>query len=377
MESVQKISAWERFLPFCRVHDFQMSDILHPKTKRTVRFLSGIINFLSFRESRLDVYLSIQNTHKAAMEKERRLQMAVEDGIIKLKELDTVPPDQEEEFKELSRDIQELQQKLNQDYREKASNLQEEIHQKRTEVAEKTKNLNELKLVICKLKEEQEQLTSKIAESPEELINRRERLKQKIQKIKREKEAVTEKYEAYRDLVEMFPSYQQEVQLYQKKMQMQATNANKFSTTLAEIRMLEDQIETSKSALKNAKTNEMSLKRMVTNKREKVNALNIKLNRIRDDTEQRKQAITENCSKFQEKRSAVWKELTRNQAEIACVKAATQELIDNVGKEKLKAQEIYLRLRSGLEKYHKNLATVMDTYTAVAEDKTSKLSKLF
>ncbi|XP_060630309.1 kinetochore protein Nuf2 [Anolis sagrei] len=367
----------ERFLPFCRVHDFQFADVLNPKAKRTARFLSGIINFLSFRESRLDVYLSIENTYKSAMEKEQRLEMAVKEATTKLQKFDTVPPDQEEEFKELSQDIQELQQKLNQDYRQKASNLQEEIHQKRTEVAEKTKKVNELKLTICNLKEEQEQLKSKITESPEELDRRKDSLNQTLEKLKREKQEVTEKYEAYRDLVELFPSYQQELQLYQRKMQMQATNTDKFSTILAEIRILQDQIENSQSALKNGKTDEMSLKRMVTLKREKVNTLKIKLNRIREDTEQRKQAITEDCSKLQEKRSAVWEKMSRTQAEIMCFKAATQELNDNAEKEKIKAQEIYARLRSGLGKYHENLLTVVDTYMSAREDKISELSKMF
>ncbi|KAH0618202.1 hypothetical protein JD844_017208 [Phrynosoma platyrhinos] len=347
------------------------------EAKRTARFLCGIINFLCFRESRLEVYLEIQNTYKSAMEKEQRLQMAIKDATLKLEKLDSVPPDQQIEFKELSQDIQELEQKLNQEYRQKTSILQEEIHQNRTEIAEKKQNLNELKLAICNLKEEQEQLKSKITESPEELTNCKERLKETLQKIKRDKQEVTEKYEAYRDLVEIFPSCQLEVQLYQKKMQTQATNVDKLSNILAEIRTLEDQIENSRSGLKNAKTEEMSLKRMVTVKREKLTTIEIKLKKICDDTEQRKQAITEYCNKFQEKRGVVCEKLTRTHEEIMWLKGAIQQLNDNVEKEKSKAQEIYLSLRTGLEKYHENLARIVDTYTSAREDKTSELSRLF
>ncbi|XP_062989347.1 kinetochore protein Nuf2 [Elgaria multicarinata webbii] len=367
----------ERFFPICRVNGFQIADVINPKAKKTARFLSGILNFLFFRNSRLEVYLEIQNTYKSAMEREQRLQMAIQEATLKLEKLDTIPADQQVEFKELSQDIQELEKKLNQEYRQKTSVLQEVIHQKRMETAEKTQNLNDLKLTICNLKEEQEQLKSKITESPEELTNCKERLKQTIQKIKKDKQDIIEKYEAYRDLVEMFPSCQLEVQLYQKKMQTQGANVDKLLNILAEIRTLEDQIENSKSGLKNAKTEEMSLKRLVTVKREKLATTEFKYKKIHEDIEQRKQAITEYCDKFQEKRGAVCEKLTATHTENKRLKNAIQQLNDNVGKEKLKAQEIYLSLRVGLEKYHENLARIVDSYTSGREDKIAELARLF
>lgn len=60
-----------------------------------------------------------------------------------------------------------------------------------------------------------------------------------------------------------------------------------------QIRTLEDQIENSTSGFKNAKTEEMSLKRLVTVKREKLAAVEIKLKKIYENTELQKQAITE------------------------------------------------------------------------------------
>ncbi|XP_030921051.1 kinetochore protein Nuf2, partial [Geospiza fortis] len=53
----------ERLLPMCRISDFQIADVLNPKTKRTVRFLSGILNFVNFRESRREVYLELQQSY--------------------------------------------------------------------------------------------------------------------------------------------------------------------------------------------------------------------------------------------------------------------------------------------------------------------------
>lgn len=64
-------------------------------------------------------------------------------------------------------------------------------------------------------------------------------------------------------------------------------------TLVFQIRTLEDQIEISKSGFKNTKTEEMSLKRLVTVKREKLAAVEIKLKKIYENTELQKQAITE------------------------------------------------------------------------------------
>ncbi|XP_015274384.1 PREDICTED: kinetochore protein Nuf2 [Gekko japonicus] len=366
----------EQFFPICRVNDFQIADLINPKPKRTAHFLSGIINFLLFRDSRREVYLETQDTHKLAVEKVQQLQMSIQKAMLKLEKLDTIPADQQEEFKELSQDIQQLEHKLNQEYRQKASALQEVISQKRMKTTEKTQNLNELKRTLCELKAEQEQLKSKITESPEELTSCKERLKEALLKAKKDKEEVIQKYEVYRDLVEMLPACQAEIQMYQEKMRTQAANIDRKSAVLAEIRALEHQFESSKSGLRNSKTEEMSLKRLVTTKREKLTTTEIKTKKIREDTEQRKQAIIEYCNKFQEKRGAVCEKLTSVHTEIKQLKAAIQQLHDNVGREQSKVQEIYLNVRVGLEKYHENLAKIVDSHTSAREGKILELETL-
>ncbi|XP_033007244.1 kinetochore protein Nuf2 [Lacerta agilis] len=369
-------SNMERFFPLCRVNDFLIVDILNPKAKRTARFLSGLINFLFFRDSRREVYLEIQSTFKSAVEKEQRLQTAIQEATLKLEKLDTVPADQEAEFKELSQDIQELEQKLNHEYRQKTALLQEEIFQKKTEVAEKAQKLNEQKLILCNLKEEQKQLKSKIADDPEELANRKEQLQQTVQKLKKDKQEVIKKYESYRDLVEILPPCQQEIQLYQKKMETQVANMTKLSNVFAEIRTLEEQIESNKSKLKNGKMEEITLRRQVTVKRERLTTAEIKLKKTCEDIEQRKQAITQYCSKFQEKRGAVYEKLTATHAEIKQLKSAIQQLNSNAEKEKLKAQEICLSLRVGLDKYHEHLASIVEKTASGREEKIAELTKL-
>ncbi|NWW83847.1 NUF2 protein, partial [Rhynochetos jubatus] len=198
----------ERLLPMCRVNDFQIADVLNPKTKRTVRFLSGLLNFVNFREFRRESYLELQLTYKLAMEKHQQLEITNREAAAKLEKLNTVPVEHQEEVRQLTDNIRELEQLLRQDYRRKQTALQELASQKKSDISESTRKLNDLKVIMATLKEEQEQLKSKIVESPEELKNYKELMKETVKKLKKSKQEVTEKYEAYRDLVEVLPACQ-------------------------------------------------------------------------------------------------------------------------------------------------------------------------
>uniref|UniRef100_A0A8C8R7X5 Kinetochore protein NUF2 n=1 Tax=Pelusios castaneus TaxID=367368 RepID=A0A8C8R7X5_9SAUR len=365
----------DRFLPVCRVNDFQIADVINPKAKRTARFLSGIVNFIHFRESRREVYMEFQWTYKSSMEKIQQLQTANQEAAMKLEKLDTIPVEQQAEFKQLSDDIQELQQVLNQDYRRKTTALQEVTSQKKAEVAERTRNLNQLKVTMATLKEEQEQLKSKIVESPEELKNYKEHMKGTVQRLKKTKQEVIEKYEGYRDLVESLPSCQLEVQLYQKKMQSQAANVERMANISSEIRNLEDQIESGHIELKNSKTDEMSLKRLVTAKHEKLSTTEIRIKKKHEDVEQYKRTVFEYCNKVQEKRGAVYEKVTAIHKKTQQVRFKVQQLNENNEKEKMKAQEIYLNLRAGLEKYHEALAKIAESYATSRDEKTAELKR--
>ncbi|NXR27330.1 NUF2 protein, partial [Cinclus mexicanus] len=198
----------EHLLPMCRISDFQITDVLRPKTKRTVRFLSGILNFVNFMEFQHEAYLGLQLSYKSAMERVQHLETVNREAVLKLEKLNTVPVEHEAEIKQLTENIRELEQLLRQDYRRKQTALQEVISQKKTDIAERTQKLNEYKVSMTALKEEQEQLKSKIVDSPEEWKNYNELMKETIRKLKRSKQEVIEKYEGYRDVLEVLPSCQ-------------------------------------------------------------------------------------------------------------------------------------------------------------------------
>ncbi|XP_010009226.1 PREDICTED: kinetochore protein Nuf2, partial [Nestor notabilis] len=234
---------------------------------------------------------------------------------------------------------------------------------------------NELKVTMATLKEEQEQLKSKIVESPEELKNYKELMKETVKKLKKSKQEIIEKYEGYRDLVEVLPSCQLEVQLYQKKMERQGANVERLASVLSEVRDLEDQLESAQIELKKGKTDETSLKRLVTAKHEKLSTAEIRIKKKREDVEQYKHTVFEYCNRVQEKRDAVYDKVMAIQKEIHQTRFKIQQLNDNAEKQEMKAKEIYLNLKTCLEKHHDSLIKTAKSYAASREDKIAELEK--
>ncbi|XP_008585391.1 PREDICTED: kinetochore protein Nuf2 [Galeopterus variegatus] len=325
----------DSFLPICRVNDFETADILYPKAKRTSRFLSGIINFIHFREACRETYMEFLWQYKSSADKMQQLNTAHQEALMKLERLDSVPVEEQEEFKQLSDDIRELQQLLNQEFRQKSIVLQEGHSQKKSDILEKTKRL----------------------------------------KLKKSRQEVMEKYELYGDSVDCLPSCQLEVQLYQKKIQDLADNREKITSILKESLNLEDQIESDESELKKLKTEENSFKRLMIVKKEKLATAQFKINKKHEDVKQYKRTVIEDCNKVQEKRGVVCERVTTINQEIQKIKFGIQQLRDATEREKLKSQEIFLNMKTALEKYHEGIEKAAEECYARIDEKTAELKK--
>ncbi|XP_045694522.1 kinetochore protein Nuf2 [Phyllostomus hastatus] len=363
------------FLPICRVNDFETADILYPKAKRTCRFLSGIINFIHFREACRETYLEFLWQYKSSVDKMQQLNTAHQEALARLEKLDSVPAEEQAEFQQLSEEIQELQQLLNQDFRQKTTLLQERNAQKKADLSEKAKHLNELKLSVVSLKEVQEGLKTKVVDSPEKLKNYKEKMKDTVQKLKNSRLEVMEKYELYRDSVDGLPSCQLEVQLYQKKIQDLAENRDRLAGVLKESLHLEDQIESGESDLKKLKAEENALRRLVNAKKERLATLQFRARQKHEDAKQYKRAVIEDCSKVQEKRGAVYERITATNQEIQKVRSAIQQLRETAEREKLRSQEIFLALRGALEKYHEGVERAAQEGRAELDERAAELQR--
>ncbi|KAG8436641.1 hypothetical protein GDO86_007659 [Hymenochirus boettgeri] len=344
-----------RFLPMCRVYDFHPSDILNPKGKRTLHLLSGIVNFLRFSISRKEVYMEYCLSYKSALETMRQLQKSNQEAEAKKEKLTTVPPEQQAEFKALSSEIHDLQQIISQEYRAKDVLFQDKIAQQKTNFAEKNKRLNEEKLAIATMKEEQERMKSQIVESPEQRQMKTERMKETVHRLKQTKQETSDKCDYYRDRVGLACMWQSDVQGYLKKLQGIEANIEIHRKIREEIRQSEEQVVNLNRELKSLANEDAQLKRIILQRKEKLAKLDIKNKKKQEDFNQQKQGIMEVCSHIQEKRQAVHGRISHVLQEIQQTNSKKDQLLEKMEAEKKKCQEVITDFRVALEKYHDSL----------------------
>lgn len=361
-----------RFLPMCQVHDFQPSDVLIPKGKRTLQLLSGIVNFFHFRDLRKDIYLEFCLSYKASLGNKHHLQKAIKEAEAKTEKLMTVPLEQQAEFKALSTDMHDLQQLISQEYRAKDISFQEKIAQQKADFTEKNKKLSQHKLSIATMKEEHEHMNSQIVESPEQRKCRMERMKETVHKLKQSRQGASEKCDYYRENVSLTSQCQSTMQGYIKKTQNIDANLELCRKIREETRQMEEQVVNVNLELKMI-TNDSQLKRTLLLKREKLAKLDIKHRKKQDDFNHQKEEILEICSHIQEKRQAVHGRVAQVLQEIQQTSSQKEELLEMAEKEKKKYQEVLTDFRAALEKYHDSLQKAFD---CSAERKREKIAEL-
>ncbi|XP_077134502.1 kinetochore protein Nuf2 isoform X1 [Ranitomeya variabilis] len=369
------VKLMDRFLPLCLIYDFHSSDVLNPKGKRTAHLLSGIVNFLHFRETRKVVYTSFCLKYKSIVDNISQQQKTIQELEAKIEKLSTVPPEQQAEFKTLSSEIQDLQQSISQEYRGKDLVLQEKIAQEKADLAEKMKKLNQHKLFIATMKEEQESMKSQVVESPEQRKNKTERMKENVHRLKEARQETSEKCDHYRERVTMACLWQSDVQAYNKKLHSMKTYLEMYRKILEEARQKDEQIVNKNLELKSGATEETQFKRSIQIKKEKLAKMDIKNQKKVEDFLQRKNENLEICSHIQEKRQAMHGRVSHVLQEIRQISNKKDQLLEAVEKDNRKCQEVMTGFRNALEKYHDSLQKVSDRSAARRKEKVAELSR--
>ncbi|XP_073498683.1 kinetochore protein Nuf2 [Phyllobates terribilis] len=364
-----------RFLPLCLIYDFHPSDVLNPKGKRTLYLLSGIVNFLHFRDTRKVVYTTFCLNYKSILDNINQQQKTIQELEAKIEKLSTVPPEQQAEFKTLSGEIHDLQQSISQEYRAKDLVLQEKIAQQKADLAEKMKKLNQHKLSIATMKEEQERMKSQVVESPEQRKNKTERMKENVHRLKQARQETSEKCDHYRERVTVACLWQSDVQAYNKKLHSIETYLELYRKILEEIRQKEEQIVNKNLELKSSATEETQLKRTIQIKKEKLAKMDIKNQKKVEDFVQRKNEILEICSHIQEKRQAVHGRASHVLQEIQQISNKKEQLLEAAEGGERKYQEVTTGFRNALEKYHDSFQKVSDRSAARRKEKVAELNR--
>ncbi|XP_078497454.1 kinetochore protein Nuf2 isoform X1 [Lissotriton helveticus] len=369
------LSYMEQFMPKCRVYDFQLSDLVSSKGKRTGYCLSGVLNFLVYRNARREIFLQWSSSYRSSLENLQQVQKSNEEIQMKIKKLSTVPPEQQAEFNMLNSEMNELKQTLHQKYRAEDAALQEKFAQKKTEYAAHAKRLSELKLAMANMREEHERMRAQIVESPEARKNKTESMKATVKKLKVERQETNEKCEHYRERIAVGSMWQTEIQSFLKKFQVLEANIGKKAKVLTDITNADEQVTAGNMELKNLSNEEAMTKRNLKLKKEKLVKLDMKIRKKHEDGDVYKQSVIEACNRIQEKREAANGILFQKEKEIQQTRLRTKRLIEHSEEQKAEVQAIIASFQSGLEKYHASLIRAKEEGAASQRKKIDDLKR--
>ncbi|KAL4655865.1 kinetochore protein Nuf2 isoform X1 [Arapaima gigas] len=343
-----------QFLPICHVYDFQLNDLLNPKTKRTVYVLSGIMNFMQFRKMRLDMTSEYQQSFRADMDRWQGYSREIKELEKKIEKLTTIPPEQQAEAKELAAALAELHNVTMHEYQE-ANVVNQQVAEWKKEIAERSQKLNQRKLEVATLKDDISKLKSQIVESPEELRTEMEQLKEKVKSIKNSKEDVNARLVEWQIKVQVEHQNKADFQLLNKVLQDLELGMDKMNSQQEQIQTLSAQCEKMKKELKNLVTEEGQVKRTLGMKMDKMSKQQIRRQKKREVKDQLVQNVLGQYDQVHQKREEIVEQIEEVNRETQQIKGRIQALKDVCSLETEKAQGLYDHLLSALDDFHKRI----------------------
>uniref|UniRef100_UPI00398F1DD0 kinetochore protein Nuf2-B-like n=1 Tax=Pristiophorus japonicus TaxID=55135 RepID=UPI00398F1DD0 len=363
-------------IPMCAIPSFEMADLLIPKTKRTIGILSGIINFLQFRNMTLETYTNQQMSFKSNLEMIHQMLSSNEEMKHKIQILSTIPPEEQAKIAVLSADITELQQVINQEYRLKQNSIQDSIAQLKTEIAEQNKKLSQVKLDLANAKERQAKLKPLIVECPEQLKSEIQGMREAIEKKKEAMQKKNERTMELQDKLASFTNFQnKELETYCSLLQQSQAGSEHIDSMKTEIWNEKNGLESKKMELKNMQTEETRLKRILCSKLEKQDKLLMQNHKKQEAREHHLDSLTTECDQFKLRRQEVTDQIAQIISERQQVLAKTQMLSESCEKDMSEYQNLYSNLLTHLEQYHERLATVTQKSTDEGREQMAELEK--
>uniref|UniRef100_A0A8C6TRG5 UF2 component of NDC80 kinetochore complex n=1 Tax=Neogobius melanostomus TaxID=47308 RepID=A0A8C6TRG5_9GOBI len=334
------LSAYTRmrqFLPSCLVYDFSLNDLLAPKKQKTLTVLSAIMNFIHFRNQRMEVVVDKQAKFRADMDRLQTYVRFNKEAEKKIEILTTIPPEQQAEADELAAALSELQATTVHEYQE--VNTQTDcIAEWKTKIAEKTQKLAQIKVEVTNLKEDITKLKSQIVDSPEELKSQMEKMRDNVKSIKLSIEQADEYVVELQSMIQVVShSEADSQQMYRLLLELE-DSMNNTKQHQEENQELTALYEKQLKELKNLCLEEGQLKRTLGIKQDKESKQNIRKQKQKEMNDQHVQDVMGQCNQIHHKREEMANRIQEITNETQHLKAKIQNLRDVCSKETMKAQ---------------------------------------
>lgn len=345
-----------QFLPMCLVHDFSLNDLLNPKKQRTLTILSGIMNFLHFRNQRMAVMLERQARFRSDLDRLQAYSKGVEEAERKIQQLTTVPPEQQAEADQLAAAISDLNSSTKQECQE-VNSLKESIAEWKSITAQKSQKLAQSKVDISCLKEDISRLRSQIVESPEELKSQMEKMRENVKSIKSCIEDTDERVVELQNMVQSSSHSEADIQQMLFLLQDLETSMKNCKHTQEEHQALLSVCERRQKELKNLCVEEGRLKRALDMKLDKKCKQQMRRQKKREMKEQHVKEVLGQCNQVHQKRQDMADKIQDLSAETQDLKVQMKILREECSRETERAQALYNSLSCSIEELHRRIHT--------------------
>lgn len=343
-----------QFLPSCLFFDFSLNDLLAPKKQKTLTILSAIMNFIHFRNQRMEEVVEKQAKFRADMDKLQTYVKFNKEAEKKIEILTTIPPEQQAEADELSAALSELHATTVHEYQE-VNTKNDCIAEWRTKIAEKTQKLTQVKVEVTNLKEDITKLKSQIVESPEELKSQMEKMRDHVKNIKLSTEQADEYVVELQSMVQAVSHSEAEIhQIYGLLLELE-DSMNNTKQFQEENQELTAQFEKKQKELKNLCLEEGQLKRALGMKQDKESKQNIRRQKQREIKDQHVQDMMGQCNQIHQKREEMANKIQEITNETQDLRAKIQSLRDVCSKETMKAQALFDTVSASMDDLHRRI----------------------
>jgi kinetochore protein Nuf2 len=342
----------------CGIQDFTLRDVSNPTDKRTCAILSGIINFVRFREDQIQTYNSLTGqtellvTERDAIAEEE-LKSATELAALR-EEVAAEEPQVKIELEAVSKAQTTISQ-LN----EQQAALQNQIHETKGKIQTAVNKHTQLRDQVNTLKQNNLRLRSMIVQSPEKAKRNIEEMAVSLEKERK----VTLDYEAkQRELqarVDHMYRINHDLKGCMQLLELTATEFSRKDEVKARIAQKRQMIQDLEQELRDLELSEQQWSRQLQTIREKLG----RLERIEQERTVEWQQI---LSKLNEERAQIEKErlsikqrVTQNELLILEFKSEEETLRRDHTEEMGKMGELFEFLYRQVEEYHHQLATML------------------
>ncbi|XP_059925337.1 kinetochore protein Nuf2 [Gadus macrocephalus] len=338
----------------CFVKEFSLNDLLAPKAKKTMSILSGIMNFIYFRKMRMQISQEHVARFRVDMDRLQTCTRGIKEAEKKIEILTTIPPEMQAEDRELSAALSALQATSTQEYQE-ANVLNETVAEWKTKIAEQTQKVAHTKVEVSTLKEEIIRLRSGVLESPEDLKNLMEKMRENLRVIKTSIKVADVRLVELQNTVQGLDQSGGEIQTMYGLLQDLQSAMGVSKQLNEELQELLAQNEKLKKQLKNLSTEEVQMKRAEGMKMDKASKLYIRRQKHKESKDLHVQDVLGQCDQVQQKREEKAEQIQEITRDTIRLRAKMQSLRDVCGQTTAKAQGLFDMILASLDNLHKGI----------------------